>query len=52
MNQIGPISDSISHEAAVDVVEFLIICPIGLHIVDLKAYIGRYPMGVDGISWK
>lgn len=49
-DQTRPILNSIAHEAAMDVVEFLMICPLCLYIVDLKAYIGRYPMSLGGIS--
>lgn len=52
MHQMGPVPDSGSHKAAVNVVEFLIVCPVRLDVVDLKAYIGRYPMNVGGISRK
>ena len=31
------------HASAVDVVKFLMICPVCLNIVDLKADIWRYP---------
>lgn len=50
MDQMGPVPDCCAHEPAVDVVEFLVVCPVGLDIVDLKAYIGRYPVSVGGIS--
>lgn len=50
MNQMGPVPDRCAHETAVYVVEFLIVCPIRLDVIDFKAYIGRYPVNVGGIS--
>lgn len=46
-DQTRPIFYSIAHKAAVDVVELPMVCPICLHVVDLKAYVGRYPMGLN-----
>lgn len=52
MDQTGPVPDGGSHEPAVDVVEFLIVGPTRLDVVDLEAYIGRYPVRVGGVSRK
>lgn len=51
-DQTRPIFDGVAHEAAVDVVEFLMVCPLGLHIVDLEAYIRRHPTSHSGVSEK
>ena len=46
-DQTRPVLYSIAHKAAVDVVELPMVCPICLHVVDFKAYVGRYPMGLS-----
>ena len=51
-DQTRPVFDGVAHEAAVDVVEFLMICPLSFHIVDFKAYIRRHPTSHSGISEK
>ena len=51
-DQTRPVLNGVAHEAAVDVVEFLIICPLSFHIVDLEAYIRRYPTCHSGVSEK
>ena len=49
-DQTRPVVNSSAHETAVNVVELSMICPICLHIVDLEAYIGRYPVIFGGFS--
>lgn len=49
-DQTRPIVNSIAHKATVDVIEFLMIYPSFLHIIDLKAYIGRHPVSFGRIS--
>ena len=49
-NQTRPIFDGVAHEAAVDVVELLMVCPLGFHIVDLEAYVRRHPTSHSDIS--
>ena len=41
--QFGPVSDAVAHEAAVDVVEFLVIGPLFFDVVDFEADVWRYP---------
>ena len=47
---MGPISNRVSHEAAVDEVEFVMVRPICFDVVNLEAYVWRYPVSVGGIS--
>ena len=49
-NQTRPIFDGVAHEAAVDIVELLMVCPLSFHIVDLEAYIRRDPTSHSDIS--
>ena len=51
-DQTRPVLDGVAHEAAVDVVEFLMVCPLRFHIVDLEAYIRWHPTSHSGISEK
>ena len=45
-NQTWPVFNCIPHEAAVDVVEFLMISPLCFNIVDLETNVGRYPLSI------
>ena len=49
-HQTRPVANGRRHEAAVDIVEFLIISPSFLRVIDLEAYVWRYPRIVGGIS--
>ena len=51
-DQTRPVFDGVAHEAAVDVVELLMVCPLSFHIVDLEAYIRWDPTSHSGISEK
>ena len=51
-DQTRPVFDGVAHEAAVDIVEFLMVCPLGFHIVDLEAYVRRHPTSHSGVSEK
>ena len=42
--QFGPVSDAVAHEAAVDVVEFLVIGPLFFDVVNFEADVWRYPL--------
>ena len=43
-NKTRPILDCVSHEAAVDVIELFMICPLGFHIVNLETDVRGYPI--------
>ena len=51
-DQTRPVFDGVAHEAAVDIVELLMVCPLGFHIVDLEAYVRRHPTSHSGVSEK
>ena len=42
--QFGPVFDAVAHEAAVDVIEFLVIGPLFFDVVDFEADVWRYPL--------
>ncbi len=44
-HQPGPVPDGPSHEATMNIVERLMVRPIGLRIVHLETHVGRYPIG-------